>query len=86
MIEFYKEKVKTNLELLKIVASGITVSALIGGNIVIKDNFGENSNQYIVFSILLAIILIGLGICYKFYDRINLYLNKIEDYERNHQS
>lgn len=59
MVEYYKEKVKTNLELLKVVASGLTILVLIFGNLILKDNFGSIQNHYLLFTgcIILIVIL-----------------------------
>lgn len=79
MVEYYKEKVKTNLELLKIVASGVTVFIVILGNLLLKDNFGNNIIHYILFVTLVFVIfnlsIIGLRI----YDSILININKLKN-------
>lgn len=76
MNEFHKEKAKTNVELLKIVASGTTLFFLLLGNLLMKDNFGERDQHYLYFVFLLTLILIGAILCYLLYVSIEAHLNK----------
>ena len=75
MIEYYKEKVKANIELLKIVASAVTVFILILGNLLLKDNFGGNENHYLIFVSCIFLIVILSIILFKLYSSILTTLN-----------
>lgn len=79
MNEFHRESAKTNTELLKIVASGITVLLLLLGNLLMKDNFGNTDKHYLYLTILIVATLIGLILSYQLYVSVVYHLNKIRN-------
>jgi len=64
LLDFSKEKVKTNVELLKILATVGGIMVLLLGNLLMKDNYGELDRHYLYFTFLLVGIIICTIICF----------------------
>ena len=84
MLDFSKEKVKTNVELLKILATVGGIMVLIVGNLLMKDNFGEIGRHYLYLTILIVALIICAIICYQLYLSIDKHLNNLKNDRQFH--
>lgn len=81
--EFYKEKIRTDTELLKLFFSAELVLLGLFATLLMKDNLGENQTHGYLLVILVMVITLNGYTCYSFYIKINDTLSKLENGNNN---
>lgn len=79
--EFYKEKIRTDTELLKLFFSALLLLVGIMGTLLMKDNFGENQVHLFILVIITMFILILGSICFSLKDNIDKNLIQLHHYD-----
>lgn len=78
-VEYFKEKIRTDTELLKLFFSALLVLIGITGTLLLKDNFGENQMHLFVLIIIIMVILVLGSICFSLKDNIDKNLTRLQE-------
>ncbi|TAG56902.1 MAG: hypothetical protein EAZ27_03965 [Cytophagales bacterium] len=84
-VDYYKEKIKTDTELLKLFFSALLLLLGILGTLLMKDNFGGIEIHLFILIIITMLIFILGSFCFSFKDSIDKNLNNLlnDDYNDN---
>lgn len=77
-VDYYKEKIKTDTELLKLFFSALLLLLGILGTLLMKDNFGFNDTHIFILIIIIMSILVLGSMCVSLKENIDKNLNLLQ--------